>query len=98
MQTAKNYQRSYRKVGLENLPDELRKLVELRLEHEDLPLSELGELFEPPLTKSMVYNRFKKLEKLLERERPDVAHLHNIYHQLTPSIITVLKNMALKRY
>jgi DNA-binding protein WhiA len=55
------------KVGLENLPDELRKLVELRLEHEDLTLSELGELFEPPLTKSMVYNRFKKLEKLLER-------------------------------
>jgi DNA-binding protein WhiA len=55
------------KVGLENLPNELRKLVELRLEHEDLPLSELGELFEPPLTKSMVYNRFKKLEKLLER-------------------------------
>jgi len=38
----------------------------------------------------------KKLEKLLERERPDVAHLHNIYHQLTPSIITVLKKHGVK--
>jgi glycosyltransferase involved in cell wall biosynthesis len=38
----------------------------------------------------------KKLEKLLERERPDVAHLHNIYHQLTPSIIRVLKKHGVK--
>jgi len=38
----------------------------------------------------------RKLEKLLERERPDVAHLHNIYHQLTPSIITVLKKHGVK--
>lgn len=30
------------------------------------------------------------LSRLLSDERPDVAHLHNIYHQLTPSIIDVL--------
>ena len=38
----------------------------------------------------------RKLEKLLKQERPDVAHLHNIYHQLTPSIITVLKRHGIK--
>ncbi|HEX6791981.1 MAG TPA: glycosyltransferase, partial [Candidatus Krumholzibacteria bacterium] len=27
------------------------------------------------------------LDRLLAERRPDVAHLHNIYHQLTPSII-----------
>ena len=27
------------------------------------------------------------MEKVLERVRPDVVHLHNIYHQLSPSIL-----------
>jgi glycosyltransferase involved in cell wall biosynthesis len=31
------------------------------------------------------------LRRLIERSKPDVAHLHNIYHQITPSIIPVLK-------
>jgi glycosyltransferase involved in cell wall biosynthesis len=30
------------------------------------------------------------LSRLIEDTRPDVAHLHNIYHQITPSIIPVL--------
>ncbi len=33
----------------------------------------------------------KKLEALILRERPDIAHLHNIHHQISPSIIHVLK-------
>lgn len=36
------------------------------------------------------------LEKLLKIERPEIAHLHNIYHQLTPSIIPVLKRHGIK--
>lgn len=32
-----------------------------------------------------------KLTQLLDAEKPDIAHLHNVYHQLTPSIIPVLK-------
>lgn len=32
-----------------------------------------------------------KLEELIEKEKPDIAHLHNIYHQISPSILTVLK-------
>lgn len=33
----------------------------------------------------------RKLEQLLEVFRPDVAHVHNIYHQLSPSILRTLK-------
>ena len=33
----------------------------------------------------------RQMQRLIDRNRPDVAHLHNIYHQLTPSIIPVLQ-------
>jgi len=32
----------------------------------------------------------KKMEFLLKEEKPDLAHLHNIYHQISPSILPVL--------
>lgn len=38
----------------------------------------------------------QQLEALLIREKPQIAHLHNIYHQLTPSIIHVLKKYGVK--
>ncbi len=40
-----------------------------------------------------IYNREakKKLEILLQKEKPDIAHIHNIYHYITPSIIDSLK-------
>lgn len=41
----------------------------------------------------LIYSReaVEKLEKLIIEFKPDVAHLNLIYHQLTPSIIHVLK-------
>ncbi len=33
----------------------------------------------------------RRLRRLLETFRPDVAHLHNIYHHLSPSILPVLR-------
>jgi glycosyltransferase involved in cell wall biosynthesis len=33
----------------------------------------------------------RRLEKLIEQEKPDIAHLHNIYHQLTYSILKPLR-------
>jgi glycosyltransferase involved in cell wall biosynthesis len=33
----------------------------------------------------------KKMERLIEDTQPEVAHLHNIYHQLSPSILLPLK-------
>jgi glycosyltransferase involved in cell wall biosynthesis len=37
-----------------------------------------------------------RLEELVQREKPDIAHLHNIYHQITPSIIPFLKKKGIK--
>lgn len=33
----------------------------------------------------------RKMEILIKEEKPDIAHLHNIYHQLSPSILYALK-------
>lgn len=38
----------------------------------------------------------KKIEQLVRKTNPAIAHLHNIYHQLTPSIIPVLKKHGVK--
>lgn len=42
---------------------------------------------------SLIWNReaVRNLDALLTETRPDVAHLHNIYHHLSPSILPVLK-------
>ncbi len=37
-----------------------------------------------------------RLRRLISRERPDIAHLHNIYHQLTPIIIPILNSAGVK--
>lgn len=41
----------------------------------------------------MIYSRQaqKKLESLIENEKPDIAHLHMIEHQISPSILVTLK-------
>jgi glycosyltransferase involved in cell wall biosynthesis len=37
----------------------------------------------------------KKIEKLIEAERPDIAHLNNISHQISPSIIDSLRKFGI---
>jgi hypothetical protein len=55
--------------GLDSLPPALRELAELRLENPDVSLRELGELADPPLSKSAVYHRVRRLEELAEQAR-----------------------------
>ncbi|WP_054693950.1 DNA-binding protein WhiA [Syntrophomonas palmitatica] len=52
--------------GAEALPRQLRELAGLRLEYPDSTLQELGELCTPPLSKSGVAYRMRKLEKIAE--------------------------------
>ena len=33
----------------------------------------------------------RKIEKLIKKEQPDIVHLHNIHHQITPSILYSFK-------
>ncbi|MDC7280381.1 MULTISPECIES: DNA-binding protein WhiA [Pseudobutyrivibrio] len=49
------------KIGLENLPEQLQEIANLRLAYPDTPLADLGQLLEPPIGKSGVNHRFKKL-------------------------------------
>ena len=50
--------------GIENLPPALQELARLRLEHPEVSLRELGELADPPLSKSAVYHRVRRIEEL----------------------------------
>ncbi|MRS11645.1 MAG: DNA-binding protein WhiA [Actinobacteria bacterium] len=52
--------------GLDALPPALREIALLRLEYPDVSLRELGELADPPLSKSAVYHRIRRLEELAE--------------------------------
>ncbi|ATF48412.1 MAG: glycosyltransferase family 4 protein [Citrobacter sp.] len=38
----------------------------------------------------------RKMQVLLQKERPDIVHFHNIYHQLTPALIKVARNFGCK--
>ena len=55
--------------GFQNLPAALREMAEIRLEYPDIPLKELGEYFSPPIGKSGVNHRLRKLGELAERLR-----------------------------
>ena len=53
-----------KKIGISALPDKLREVAELRLENPDISIASLGELCDPPLKKSGINNRIKKLEEI----------------------------------
>ncbi len=57
------------KYGLQNLPDNLRQMAEIRLEFPDATLKELGEYLEPPVGKSGVNHRLRKLSEIADRIR-----------------------------
>ena len=52
--------------AIDNLPDNLRELAYLRLKHSNASLKELGEMLDPPLGKSGVNHRLKKIEEIAE--------------------------------
>ena len=54
---------------LRSLPEKLREIAELRVENPELPLGELGQLLDPPVSKSGVNHRLKKLSETAEKER-----------------------------
>lgn len=53
--------------GLYNLQDNLREMAEIRLEYPDATLKELGEYLDPPVGKSGVNHRLRKLGELADR-------------------------------
>ena len=56
-------------TGLTGLPDHLAVMAQLRLDYQDATLKELGEMLDPPVGKSGVNHRLRKLSELAERIR-----------------------------
>ena len=55
--------------GLDDLPAQLREMALLRLEYPDAPLKELGGYLDPPMGKSGVNHRLRKLSTIAEELR-----------------------------
>ncbi|MCI8635707.1 MAG: DNA-binding protein WhiA [Eubacterium sp.] len=52
------------KKGLESLPDNLKEIAVLRLEYPDAPLKELGTYLNPPVGKSGVNHRLRRISEI----------------------------------
>ncbi len=52
--------------GLSSLPPALEQIARTRLEHPDLSLSELGQMLEPPVGKSGVNHRMRRLQMIAD--------------------------------
>ena len=53
-------------IGFQRLPKNLREIAELRLKYPEESLKELGELLVPPVGKSGVNHRLRRIEKIAE--------------------------------
>lgn len=58
--------------GINTLPDKLREAALLRLQNPEASLTELAEMSDPPLKKSGINHRFKKIEELAQKIRTDI--------------------------
>ena len=56
-------------AGLDSLPDNLKQMAELRLEYPEAPLKELGTYLDPPVGKSGVNHRLKKISMIADELR-----------------------------
>ena len=56
-------------IGLDKLPEGLKDIAHARLELPDVPLKELGAALDPPLGKSGVNHRLRKLSEIADRLR-----------------------------
>lgn len=52
------------KIGIENLPENLKETARLRIANKELNLTQLGQLFDPPLSKSAVNHKMRKIMEI----------------------------------
>ena len=55
-----------REKGLDSLSDPLREMAEIRMENPDSSLTELAEMFDPPISRSGVNHRLSRLVKIAQ--------------------------------
>ncbi len=54
--------------GIEAIPASLREVALLRIKHPDASVKELGELADPPLSKSAVYHRMRRIAAMIDED------------------------------
>lgn len=63
-------------IGLDALPDKLKEIAVLRLEHQDVSLKELGEMVGGRISKSGINHRLRKIDEIAEKLRMgETVHL-----------------------
>ncbi|MDQ1911381.1 DNA-binding protein WhiA [Paenibacillus sp. GD4] len=58
-----------KEIGLGNLPEKLREVAEIRLQHPDMNLKEVGDLLKGQVSKSGVNHRLRKIDEMAEKLR-----------------------------
>lgn len=58
-----------KELGLDNLPDKLREVADVRMKHPDYNLKEVGELLKGNVSKSGVNHRLRKIDELANKIR-----------------------------
>lgn len=66
-------------IGFDKLPAQLKEIAEIRLEYPDSSLKELGEMLNPPVGKSGVNHRLKKIASIAEGLREDINYVREKY-------------------
>lgn len=56
-------------VGLSSLKEGLYQVAKIRLEHQDMNLKDIGEFLDPPVGKSGVNHRLRKISELADEIR-----------------------------
>lgn len=56
-------------IGLDALPDRLREIAKLRVEHQDVTLKELGEMVSGGISKSGINHRLRKIDEIADKLR-----------------------------
>ena len=55
--------------ALETLPEKLQETARIRMQYPELPLAQLGQKFDPPVSKAGLSHRMKKIQEAAERIR-----------------------------
>lgn len=76
----------------ENIPSEWSKYFVSRVDYENG--SALNKI-KGALRIFWSFEARRKIGKLLDEFQPDVVHIHNIYHQISPSILPVIKKRGI---
>ena len=70
----------------DSVPDHLRKAGQLRIEHKQASLEELGQISDPPLTKDAIAGRIRRLLAMADKKAMDLG-IPSTEASLTPEML-----------